>query len=138
MQQNSKEIAEKALSFLAKGNTVIIHSSEINVKDSDFIQFLFEKEISVSEFISKIVDYLALIVKNIVFERDVILITAGGETSFACANALESTYLEVADAITHAIPLCVGTGGQYLVTKSGNLGNQNTLIEILNYFKNHE
>jgi len=138
LNNNISPIVEKALPFLVKGYTVMIHSSEINVKDECFNQFLFENEISVGEFISKIVDCLSLTVKEITAQKEVLLITIGGETSYSVANILNSRQLQVVDALTAAIPLCLDGKNQYLVTKSGNLGNINTLIEILNYFKNHE
>ena len=119
-------------------NTVIIHSSDINVKDKSFGQFLFEKEISLKYFISKIVSYLSLIMQELVMQKEVDLILIGGETSYVCANTIRSHHLQVVDAITQAVPLCINGKGQYLVTKSGNLGTLSTLIDILKYFKNHE
>ena len=138
LQNNTAKIIEEALTYLVKDNTVIIHSSDIHVNDTEFTEHLFENEISTAEFISKIVDYLAFITREIIFQKEVILITVGGETSYQCANAIESKHLLVIDAITPAIPLCVDHKSQLFVTKSGNLGTINTLIEILNYFSQYE
>lgn len=135
---NIESIVNRALPLLEEDNTVIIHSSDINVKDKSFAQFLFEKEISLKDFISKIVNYLSLIMQELVAQKEVDLILIGGETSYVCANTIHSHHLQVVDAITQAVPLCVNSKGQYLVTKSGNLGTLSTLIDILKYFKNHE
>lgn len=136
--EDVEKIVQMALPLLENDNTVIIHSSDINVKEKSFGQFLFDKEISLKEFISKIVNYLANITTKLVSEKDLDLILIGGETSYVCTNRINSHHLQVADAITQAVPLCVDNKGQYLVTKSGNLGTLSTLIDILKYFKTHE
>ena len=70
--------------------------------------------------------------------RDAILIAVGGETSFKCCKAINSNNLQIVDAICPAIPLCLDSKAQWIVTKSGNLGNSNTLIDIIKYFGQHE
>ena len=64
-----------------------------------------------------------------------VLITIGGETSYKCLRAISSRNLEIIDTVAPAIPLGVDHKGQLIVTKSGNLGTQNTLIEIIKYFE---
>ncbi len=138
LKNNTSTIIEHALPNLVKNNTVIIHSSDIIVDKAEFSRYLFDNEISESEFVSKIVDFLAAVTKEIVGQKEVILITIGGETSFKCAKAIDSQHLQVVDNVTSAIPLCLDHKAQLLVTKSGNLGNLGTLIEILNYFEQHD
>ena len=72
------------------------------------------------------------------FNRDAILITVGGETSFKCCKAINSNSLQIIDAICPAIPLCLDTKAQWVVTKSGNLGTTTTLVEIVQYLEHHE
>ena len=62
----------------------------------------------------------------------------GGETSYKCAYKINSGYLDVLDAILPAVPLCKNKNGKYIVTKSGNFGTVNTLVEILDYFNKNE
>jgi uncharacterized protein YgbK (DUF1537 family) len=61
----------------------------------------------------------------------------GGETSYKCASKIGSAYLNVLDAILPAVPLCQDKNNKFIVTKSGNFGNDNTLLDILNYFEKH-
>ena len=71
-------------------------------------------------------------------EKDFILVTVGGETSYECCKQLGCEFLNIIDEVAPAIPLCVDNNGRYIVTKSGNLGNINTIIEILKYIERHE
>ena len=64
----------------------------------------------------------------------IILILVGGETSYKCANKINSIYLKILDAILPAVPLCVDKNNRFIVTKSGNFGTVNTLVDIVNYF----
>ena len=61
--------------------------------------------------------------------------TIGGETSYKCAFKINSAYLEIIDNIMPAIPLCIDANGKIIVTKSGNFGNCDTLINVLKYFE---
>ena len=115
-------------------NTVVIHTSSLFQDPDAMTVMLFEKEISREAFISMICDYLAEITSVIMAQKDVILITVGGETSHKCLDALNISCLQIIDAVAPAIPLCADLEARFIVTKSGNLGNTNTLVEILRYF----
>ena len=41
------------------------------------------------------------------------------------------------DTVVPAVPLGLDTNGQWIVTKSGNLGNQKALVDILKYFEQY-
>ena len=75
------------------------------------------------------------LVDNVTTDPD---ITVGGETSYKCCKAINSSNMQIVDAICPAIPLCLDSKAQWIVTKSGNLGNTNTLIDIIKYFGHHE
>ena len=132
------EIVQRVSENLVKDNIVVVHTSELTVDSKIISQILFDNELSKNQFISKIGDYLAYLTKKVLFNRDAILITIGGETSFRCCRAINSNSLQIIEAICPAIPLCLDTKAQWIVTKSGNLGNSNTLIDILKYFDHHE
>lgn len=134
----SDEIVERVSQNLIKDNVVVIHTSELTVDSKIISEILFENEMSKNQFISKIGDYLAAVTKKVLFNRDAILVTIGGETSFKCCKAINSSSLQIIDAICPAIPLCLDTKAQWIVTKSGNLGNSNTVIDIIKYFEHHE
>ena len=97
-----------------------------------------QEEITRAKFSSKITDFLAELTKRILKQRKVILITLGGETSYKCCDAISSKELIMKDEVAPAIALCVDHKEQWIITKSGNLGNSKTLIDILKYIDEHE
>ena len=130
-----EEIAQRVLNNLIKDNTVIIHSSELIENTEELSSLLIENELTKEVFISKICDYLASVTKTVLSQKEVVLITVGGETSYKCCRAIGSKNLQIIDTVAPAIPLGVDHKGQLIVTKSGNLGTQNTLIDVVRYFE---
>ena len=127
---------------LIKDNIVVVHVSDLNdeLEDDNSSQRdrLIDEGITRDDLARKITDYLADLLYEVKQEREFVLITIGGETSFKCAKKINAEHLTVLDAILPAIPICMDMNGQFLVTKSGNLGTSATLIEIMKYFKDHE
>lgn len=130
-----EEIAQRILNNLIKDNTVIIHSSELIENTEELTSLLIENELTKEVFISKICDYLASVTKTVLSQKEAVLITVGGETSYKCCRAIGSKNLQIIDTVAPAIPLGVDHKGQLIVTKSGNLGTQNTLIDVVRYFE---
>ena len=95
-------------------------------------------DLTKEKFASMITDYLADLTKQVLSEIEVILITLGGETSYKCCSKLKSKMLRLVDEVAPAISICKDANGQWIVTKSGNLGKSKTLIDILDYFGFHE
>ncbi len=120
---------------LVKDNVVVVHTSDLTVDSKIISQILFENELSKNQFISKNRRISCLSDKKVLFNRDAILITIGMRHLFKCCKAINSNSLQIIDAICPAIPLCMDTKAQWIVTKSGNLGNSNTLIDIIKYFE---
>ena len=134
----TEDIIKRVAENLIKDNVVVVHTSNFTVDSKIVSQFLFDNELSKTQFLSKISEYLAVLTKRVLFNKDAILITIGGETSFKCCRAINSNALQIIDSILPAIPLCLDTKAQWVVTKSGNLGNPSTLVDILKYFEQHE
>ena len=76
--------------------------------------------------------------KRVLCLIEVVLVTLGGETSYKCCKAIDSNELRLVDEVAPAISICADINQKWIITKSGNLGKANTLIEILNYLKKHE
>ena len=131
------ETFERIKTQLIPNNVVVIHSSDI-CRNEDLQTLLIEHELTKKQFASKIVDLLAELTKKLSAEKDFILITVGGETSYECCKQLGCAYLNIIDEVAPAIPLCTDNNGKYIITKSGNLGTINTLTEILKYIERHE
>lgn len=130
-----EDVSERILNNLIKQNTVIVHSSELVENNDELLAFLMEHEITRDVFISRICDYLSAVTRTVLSRRESVLITVGGETSYKCCRAVGVNNLRIIDTVAPAIPLGISSNGQYIVTKSGNLGNQNTLVEIVKYFE---
>ena len=132
----SEKLINEIVENLKNGKDVAIHSSYINkeILDENDLNQLIDAGIAKAEFPSKITDFLSDLVYEINSKCDFILILVGGETSYKCANKIDSVYLNVLDAILPAVPLCKDKNDKIIVTKSGNFGTTNTLVEIVNYF----
>lgn len=130
-----EDIAQRVLNNLKKDTTVVVHSSQL-IEDAEALNsFLIQHEFSREKFISQICDYLAAITRIVLFQKEAILITVGGETSYKCCQAIGSKNLELLDTVAPAIALGKDHKGQFIVTKSGNLGTQNTIVDIVKYFE---
>lgn len=130
-----EETALRIINNLIKDNIVIVHSSSLIENSEELSSLLIDHEITREAFISKICSYLSAVTRTVLAQKQAILITVGGETSYKCCRAIGSKNLQIIDTVAPAIPLGIDHRGQYIVTKSGNLGTQNTLIEIIKYFE---
>lgn len=130
------ELIDEITQSLNKGTDVVIHSSLLSneLKDEQLSSLLIDEAIAKVDFPSRITDFLSELLFEINIISNAILIMIGGETSYKCATKIKSSYLEIIDTIQSAIPLCMDANAKIIVTKSGNFGNQNTLVEIINYF----
>jgi len=138
----SDNILNRVISNLQKTNIVAVHVSEIEKEledeNSTANELLIDEGVSKDDLADKITKYLATLAQKVKQEKDFVLITIGGETSYRCCKALYCENLQVIDTILPAIPLCLGSNAQLVITKSGNLGTTTTLVEILKYFERHE
>ena len=134
----TEELINRVVNNLGQNNTVIIHTSYL-IKDFDgFSDDCLNAGLTKTKLASIITDFLAELTKVVVNKREFILITLGGETSYKCCHAIDSLQLQLVDEVGPSIALCIDYKAQWIVSKSGNLGTANTLIDILKYFETHE
>ncbi len=134
----NEDLVNRIVNNLGQNNIVVVHTSNL-IKDFDgFSEDSLKAELTKSKLASLITDFLAELTKIVVNKKDLILITLGGETSYKCCHAIDSIQLQLVDEVAPSIALCIDHKAQWIVTKSGNLGNSNTLIDIINYFEQHE
>ncbi len=131
------ELIERIVTDLQNGTNVCIHTSNLVANFDGFSEDSFNAELTKEKFADMITDYLGDLTKKITERINVILITLGGETSYKCCRAISSNELQIVDEVLPAIPLCYDVNRYWIITKSGNLGNSNTLIEILKYLEIH-
>lgn len=140
LSSDSDIMAERIIQNLGKNNIVTVHVGKIEEELSEDVgrERLIDEGITKETLASMITDYLADIAFRVRKSAKYILITIGGETSYKCTKALECGYLQLVDCILPAISLCMDANAEFIVTKSGNMGSVTALVDIINYFKNHE
>lgn len=85
-----------------------------------------------------VMEYLACFCARVMKNQNLIFVAVGGETSYKCCNAIGSKHLQLIDQVEPAIPICLDHEARWIVTKSGNFGTPNTLVNIIKYFKQHQ
>ena len=131
------ELVQRVVSNLNLNNTVLVHTSQL-IKDFDgFSDDSLKAELTKSNLADVITDFLAELTQRVISQKEAILITLGGETSYKCCRAIGACQLQLVDEVAPAIALSLDHNAQWIVTKSGNLGGTNTLIDILKYFELH-
>ena len=131
------EFVNRIVSNLRFDNTVVVHTSKLIKEFDGFSEASLNAELTKANLASVITDFLAELTKRVLAEKEAILITLGGETSFKCCSAIGAYQLQLIDEVAPAIALTLDHNAQWIVTKSGNLGGANTLIDILRYFETH-
>lgn len=134
----NENLVNRIVTNLKSGVTVCVHTSDLVANFDGFSDDSFVAELTRDKFAGMITDYLADLTEKVMSQIQAILVTLGGETSYKCCKAINSNELRLVDEVAPAISLCLDLNNRWIVTKSGNLGNSNTLIEILNYLERHE
>lgn len=133
-----EELSERVANNLVQNNIVVVHTSGLVTDFDGFSEELLDADLTKASLACLITDYLAELTKRVTAKKEFILITLGGETSYKCCEAIGATQLQLVDEVVPAIALSLDHNAQWIVTKSGNLGGINTLIDILKYFEHHE
>lgn len=134
-----EELVDRIVSNLGTNNIVLVHTSKLLKNFDGFSEDSIDADLTKSGLASAITDFLAKLTEQVLAKKKAILITLGGETSYKCCNAINANQLQLIDEVLPAIALSKNVNfDQWIVTKSGNLGGVNTLIEILKYFTKHE
>lgn len=138
LENDIKSLVERIITNLKSGVTVCVHTSDLIANFDGFSEDSFNAELTKEKFASMITDYLAKLTQEVLDKQNAVLITLGGETSYKCCKSIESNELQLIDEVAPAISISSDINKRWIITKSGNLGNSNTLIEILNYLVRHE
>jgi uncharacterized protein YgbK (DUF1537 family) len=134
MTTSSDEFIKKIKIHLETEEVVVVHFSEESPHDDTFIKYGVLKENLSGLFI----DYLAKLSGKLIREHELIFVTIGGETSYRCCSAIGTKHLQLIDEVEPCIPICLDHEAQWIVTKSGNFGTPNTLVNIVKYFRQHQ
>lgn len=132
------ELVDRVVNNFGQNNIVVVHTSSLVKNFDGFSEELLEADMTKASLACLITDFLAELTKRVTEKKEFILITLGGETSYKCCTAIGASQLQLVDEVIPAIALSLDHNAQWIVTKSGNLGGVNTLIDILKYFEHHE
>lgn len=130
-----EELVNDIVSHLTQNKSVVVYTSDLFKNFGCTPVNSLRAELTKTELANIITDFLSELVKKVLEKTQLILITLGGETSYKCCAEIGSHQLELLDEVAPAIALSKDQNEQLIVTKSGNLGDSNTLIDILNYFQ---
>ena len=130
------EVVEDIFNHLGKNNTVLVHTSKL--MENSNIGINQEEDLPRELFLNKITDFLGYLAQEIMHRRDLIMITVGGETSYKCCKNVNATELTIINEAAPAIALAKTGQHKWIVTKSGNLGNDMTLVNIIKFLNEHE
>lgn len=130
--------AEKIINKLGENNIVVINASNLINNFDGFSDDSLNADMTKSKLIEHICAFLSELTKIIVAEKEIILITLGGETSYKCCTEINSNQLQIIDEVIPAVALTLDHKAQWIVSKSGHIGNEHALIDILNYFEKHK
>lgn len=133
------DLVNRVVTNLGSDNIVLVHTSKLIKNFDGFSEDTIKADLTKSGLANVITDFLADLTKRVLEKKKAILITLGGETSYKCCNSIDANQLKLIDEVLPAIALSKSVNSdQWIVTKSGNLGGVNTLVEILKYFTKHE
>jgi len=139
MKGVSEEFVDKIVKDLHETGIVLVHTSNLFKNFNGFDSSSINVELTKSGLADMITDFLAELTEKVLSKICAILITLGGETSYKCCDALGVCQLSLVDEVLPAIALSKNIDStQYIVTKSGNLGKDTTIMDILRYFETHE
>lgn len=135
----SEELITRITENLIGNNIVLVHTSKLLENFDGFSDDSANADLTKSGLANLVTDFLAELCQKVLDKTKAVLITLGGETSYKCCNRINANQLQLIDEVLPAIALSKNANSdQWIVTKSGNLGGVNTLIEILSYFEKHE
>ena len=138
LSSDYESVVNSVLDNLFSDNVVVVHSSNLQTSEEEISSALIDAELTKDAFAGVISDFLANVCAKCAEKLNPVFVTIGGETTYKCCKALKCSNLLLVDEVTQAIPLCVDKNGHLIVSKSGNLGNNNTLTDIINYFNQYE
>lgn len=134
-----ESFVNKIEAYLSDGISVLVHTSNLFKNFDGFADDIADSDLTKATLANRITDFLAELTRQVLDATKADLITLGGETSYKCCNAIGANQLTIIDEVLPAIALSKNINhNQLIVTKSGNLGEEDIIVRILKYFEMHE
>ncbi len=128
----------KVVEKLGEKNIVIINASNVIKNFDGFSDDSLNADMTKAKLIEHVTSFLAELTNNIVKQKEIILITLGGETSYRCCTQINSNQLQIIDEVIPSVALTLDHKAQWIVSKSGHIGNEHALLDIIKYFEEHK
>ena len=132
------DFAQKIINKLGDNNIVVVNSSNLINNFDGFSDDSLNADMTKTKLLEHISTFLAELTKMVVEQKEIILITLGGETSYKCCTEINSNQLQIIDEVIPAVALTLDHKAQWIVSKSGHIGGEHSLIDILKYFEKHK
>ena len=133
-----EDFVQKIANKLAVNNIVVVHASDLIKNFDGFSDDSLNTDMTRTKLMEHISSYLADLTKEVLNKKEVVLITLGGDTSYKCCCAINSKQLQIIDEIEHSVALTLDHKAQWIVSKSGHIGDKYSIIDILKYFDEHK
>lgn len=133
----NKNFVDNIVSKLGENNIVVINASNLINNFDGFSDDSLNADMTKYKLTEHVSVFLAELTKEVVSQKEVILITLGGETSYKCCTEINSNQLQIIDEVVPAVALTLDHKAQWIISKSGHIGSENSLVEILHYIQKH-
>ena len=134
----NKAFVDGVIEKLGETNTVVINASNLIKNFDGFSDDSLNADMTKYKLTEHVSAFLAELTKEIVAQKEVMLITLGGETSYECCTRINSNQLQIIDEVVPTVALTLDHKAQWIISKSGHIGADNSLVEILNYIESHK
>lgn len=133
----NKAFVDNIVNKLGENNIVVINASNLINNFDGFSDDSLNADMTKYKLTEHVSVFLAELTKEVVSQKEVILITLGGETSYKCCTEINSNQLQIIDEVVPAVALTLDHKAQWIISKSGHIGSENSLVEILHYIQKH-
>ena len=133
----NKSFVDDVISKLGDENIVVVNASKLLNNFDGFSDDSLNADMTKYKLTEHVSAFLAELTKEVVSQKEVILITLGGETSYKCCTEINSNQLQIIDEVIPAVALTLDHKAQWIISKSGHIGSEDSLVEILQYIKRH-
>lgn len=133
----NQSFVENILDKLGEDNIVVVNASNLIKNFDGFSDDSLNADMTKYKLTEHVSAFLAELTKEIVSQKEVLLITLGGETSYKCCTEINSNQLQIIDEVVPAVALTLDHKAQWIVSKSGHIGGDDSIAEILHYIKLH-
>ena len=134
----NNDFAKKIIDKLGENNIVVINASNLINNFDGFSDDSLNADMTKSKLLEHVTAFLSELTKMVVNEKEIVLITLGGETSYKCCTEINSHQLQIIDEVIPAVALTLDHKAQWIVSKSGHIGNEHSIMDILSYFEQHK